>query len=94
MSKAKKYRVPIRVSVAPVQTYERVVTVEAVSRKEAMNIIRSGTRVRELVDTPGWKSVGGRLETTRPDLTTYETYLDERSLEKWADDADPEHDHP
>jgi hypothetical protein len=84
-----KYRVPVRVGVAPVQTYERVVTVEANSRREAREIILSGRFISDLIDRPGWKPVGGRLETTRPDQTSYETYLDENGLEIWANEPAP-----
>jgi hypothetical protein len=77
-----KYRVPVRVSVAPVQTYKRTVVVEAASRAEAAR--KASAQITDLIDTPGWKPVGGRLDAIRPDLTAYHTYLDEQSLDDWV----------
>lgn len=84
-----KYKVPVRVSVAPVQTYIKIVTVEAGSRKEAAAKICD--TISDRISEPGWKSVGGLLGAIRPDHTVYDTYLDELSLEQWTAAEEPSH---
>ncbi len=84
-----KFKVPIRVSVAPVQTYARVIEVEAASREEARLLIMcfkdpGNTILSDAIGSPGWKSVGGRLGPILPHLTTYDIYLAEDDLEAWA----------
>lgn len=84
-----KFRVPIRVSVAPVQTYAKTIEVEAASREEAERIIlervRPGNTVlSDAINAPGWKPVGGRLDPIRPNKTYYDTYLDEEDLAEWV----------
>lgn len=95
MSEKRVYRVPVLVSVAPVQTYRRVVSVEASSPQEAADLIlqyrRPGNSIlSDAIDAPGWRSVGGRLGPIRPDRTTYDTYIDERSLGEWVAALQPQ----
>lgn len=78
-----RFKVPVRVSVAPVQTFEKVVTVDADSRAEAARKI--GDAITNIIHSPGWRAVGGRVGTLRPDLTFYDTQLDERGLSEWAE---------
>lgn len=89
-----KYRVPIRVSVAPVQTYAKTIEVEASSRKEAANIIAqhgcANSVLSDAINSPGWKPVGGRLDPIQPHLTPYDTYLAEDDLATWAAAEDKE----
>jgi hypothetical protein len=77
-----KFKVPVCVNVAPVQTYKKTVTIEAKDRKAAALAARK--QLGELVDSPGWRPIGGRVGPIRPDLTTYDTYLDELALNEWA----------
>lgn len=84
-----KFKVPLRVSVAPVQTYAKTITVEAASREEAEKIIRQiidpGNMVLvDAINSVGWKPVCRRLGQIQPHLTAYDTYLDERALAEWA----------
>jgi len=85
-----KYRVPVRVSVAPVYTYERFVTIEASSRSEAYRKMMSQIGFFEaLIHKPGWKPVRPDLDgSVRPHLTTYDTYPDEEHLEEWVREED------
>jgi hypothetical protein len=87
-AKVKTFRVPIMVSVAPVQTYRKTVAVEAVSRQEAADILRGRIRpgnssLSDAISSGGWKALG-RLGAVKPDRTYYDTYLDERSLDEWV----------
>lgn len=84
-----KFKVPIRVSVAPVRTFTKTIIVEASSRKEAIDLIRGDMRpgnsiLSDAINSPGWKAVGGRMEPARPDRTSYEAYLDEDALNEWG----------
>lgn len=86
-----KFRVPIQVSVAPVQTYSKTITVEAASRAEAARIIKGHVQygnsvLSDAINSPGWKVVGGRLEPIQPDKTAYDHYLNEEALDSWAAD--------
>ena len=95
MSEKRFYRVPVLVSVAPVQTYRKVVSVEASSPQEAADLIlqcrRPGNSIlSDAIDAPGWRSVGGRLGPIRPDRTVYDTYFDERSIGEWVAALQPQ----
>lgn len=77
-----KYRVPVRIAVAPVQTFQRTIVVEAGSPIEAARLVAG--RIGELSHQPGWRAIDGRLGPMRPDKTEYHAYLDEDGLAKWA----------
>jgi hypothetical protein len=80
-----KFRVPVRVGVAPVQSYERFVVVDAADRRAAAIFISEN--ISTLIHRPGWRVVGRRLAAIRPDRTTYDTYLDYHELEEWVGDG-------
>lgn len=76
-----KFRVPVRVNVAPVQTYEKTRDVFAASRVEAAQMIRDNLLLS--LKAGGWKAAG-RLQTLRPERTPYDVYLDEEALDRWV----------